>query len=189
MLKKKVKSYKEQDPLKVQAYLDQIKDIQKEDLVYIDETGVAPNDAFEMDVWTKKGNKIKIAMQGKRGKRQNIIAAKTHGGITSQMIFEGSCNLKVFEEYVDKILCPTLRKGQAVIMDNASFHKSNRIKELIEGCGCKLIYLAPYSPEHNPIEKYWAVLKKMIKKIFKKTNDITNTITEALDLTRNFGVS
>jgi transposase len=74
-------------------------------------------------------------------------------------------------------------------MDNASFHKSNRIKEFIEGSGCKLIFLAPYSPEHYPIEKYWGVLKKMIKKLFKKTNDITAAITDALNLTCVFGLS
>jgi hypothetical protein len=107
MLKKKIKSYKEQDPIKVQAYLNEIKDIKEDDLVFIDETGIASNDALERDVWTEKGHVIKMSLQGKRSKRQNIIAAKTKNGITAQMIFEGSCNLKVFEAYVKQILCPT----------------------------------------------------------------------------------
>jgi transposase len=57
---------------------------------------------------------------------------------------------------LEKILCPELRPGQVVIMDNASFHKSPRIRKIIENVGCQLLYLPPYSPDLNPIEHYWA---------------------------------
>jgi transposase len=50
-----------------------------------------------------------------------------------------------------------------VVMDNASFHKSQRTKELIESVGCKLIFLPPYSPDLSPIEKFWANMKRWIK--------------------------
>jgi len=54
-------------------------------------------------------------------------------------------------------------------MDNASFHKSSEVQRLIESVGCKLIYLPPYSPDLNPIEKFWSVLKKWFKqKIYEK---------------------
>src|SRR3712207_9282388 len=50
-------------------------------------------------------------------------------------------------------LCPTLEEGQVVVMDNLSSHKGERVRELIEGKGCELIYLPSYSPDFNPIEQ------------------------------------
>jgi transposase len=66
---------------------------------------------------------------------------------------EGATTAAVFEAYLERVLAPTLRKGQVVVMDNLSAHKGERVRELIEGLGCKPVYLPPYSPELNPIEK------------------------------------
>jgi len=79
------------------------------------------------------------------------------------MIFNGSCNTLLFETWVEKFLIKELKRGQVVIMDNASFHKSQRTRELIESVGCTLIFLPPYSPDLNPIEKFWANMKRWIK--------------------------
>ena len=105
----------------------------------------------------------------------------------SMLIFEGSCNSELFIAYIEQILCPELTPGTVVIMDNASFHKSSRIKELIESKGCTLLYLPPYSPERNPIEKYWSILRKKVKQIQCTTSDIYDAISEALLQTQNFG--
>lgn len=70
-------------------------------------------------------------------------------------IFQGHCNTEVFEQYLEKILLPQLKKGEIMIIDNASFHKSVKIKHLIQAAGINLIYLLPYSPGLNPIEHYW----------------------------------
>ena len=56
-----------------------------------------------------------------------------------------------------------LQPGEVVVMDNAAFHKSQKTKELIESVGCKIIFLPPYSPDLNPIEKFWANMKRWIK--------------------------
>jgi transposase len=64
----------------------------------------------------------------------------------------GSTTAKVFEDYIEKVLAPSLRRGQLVVMDNLSSHKGKRVRELIEGEGCELVYLPPYSPDLNPIE-------------------------------------
>jgi transposase len=66
---------------------------------------------------------------------------------------EGTVGAVVFETYLQKVLAPTLRCGQVVVMDNLSAHKSERIREVIEGAGCELLYLPPYSPDLNPIEQ------------------------------------
>ena len=79
------------------------------------------------------------------------------------MIFNGACNTLLFENWVEQFLIKELKIGQVVIMDNASFHKSQRTKELIESVGCRVIFLPPYSPDLNPIEKFWANMKRWIK--------------------------
>ena len=79
------------------------------------------------------------------------------------MVFNGSCNTQLFEAWVEKFLIKELKPGQFVVMDNASFHKSAKTKELIESVGCRVIFLPPYSPDLNPIEKFWANMKRWIK--------------------------
>lgn len=79
------------------------------------------------------------------------------------MVFNGSCNTELFESWVESFFIKELVPGQFVVMDNASFHKSQRAKELIESVGCKVIFLPPYSPDLNPIEKFWANMKRWIK--------------------------
>ena len=71
-------------------------------------------------------------------------------------------------------------------MDNASSHKSCRVRELIEKAGCYLIYLPPYSPDLNPIENYWAVMKTYIRKIRHKFDNIVDAIDEALILGKKY---
>ena len=78
--------------------------------------------------------------------------------------FEGITDAKRFNGWIKKCLLPTLRKGQVVIMDNAPIHKANLTKELIESAGCKLKYQPEYSPDLNPIEQQWAVIKRKYKK-------------------------
>ena len=79
------------------------------------------------------------------------------------MVFNGSCNTELFENWVEQFLLKELKQGQVVILDNATFHKSQRTRELIESVGCTVIFLPPYSPDLNPIEKFWANMKRWIK--------------------------
>lgn len=79
------------------------------------------------------------------------------------MVFNGSCNTEVFNNWVEKFLIKELIPGQFVVMDNASFHKSQKTIALIESVGCKIIFLPPYSPDFNPIEKFWANMKRWIR--------------------------
>ena len=62
----------------------------------------------------------------------------------ASLVVEGSTNGMVSESYLEEVLCPTLEKGQVVVMDNLSAHKGQRVRDLIEAKGCELIYLPPY---------------------------------------------
>jgi transposase len=77
---------------------------------------------------------------------------------------------------------PELRGGQAIIMDNATFHKSDRVREIIERANCKILYLPPYSPDLNPIEHYWAYLKKQVKKLALDNDNFYDNLVKALKL-------
>jgi len=91
-------------------------------------------------------------------------------------VFYGACNTELFNNWFETFLIKELKPGQTVIMDNATFHKSARIRELVESVGCTLLYLPPYSPDLNPIEKFWANMKRWIKSRLTEKNKILELI-------------
>ena len=78
---------------------------------------------------------------------------------------------QVFEAYVEQVLAPSLRCGQVVVLDNLGAHKSERARELIEGRGCQLLYLPPYSPDFNPIEEAFSKIKGVLRKAQARTRE------------------
>ena len=87
------------------------------------------------------------------------------------MAVEGSTTKEVFEAYVGHILAPTLRTEQVVMMDNLSAHKTEKVRELVEGAGCELLYLPPYSPDLNPIEEAFSKIKGILRKAEARTRE------------------
>ena len=106
----------------------------------------------------------------------NIIAGYVNHKSIAPMVFNSSCNTDLFNNWVEHFLIKELQPGQVVIMDNASFHKSQKTKELIESVGCKLIFLAPYSPDLNPIEHKWAQAKNVRRNLQCSVMDIFSYI-------------
>ena len=140
-------------------YLKEIKEILKEKLVYIDESGIEVT-AVKDRVWGKRGRALIGKKSGKYYRRMNIIAGLVNNKAIAPMVFNGSCNTEVFEAWVEQFLIKELKPGQFVVMDNAAFHRSEKTKKLIEAAKCKVIFLPPYSPILNPIEKFWANMKR-----------------------------
>ena len=114
---------------------------------------------------------------GKRFLRTNIVAAQCGKKILAPMTFCGTCNTSLFITWIEKMLIPELKQGQVIIMDNATFHKSPIIKEMIESVGCRLVFLPPYSPDLNPIEKFWANLKRWINQHVPFMEDLHKAIS------------
>lgn len=113
-----------------------------------------------------KSKRLLADRSGKRSKRISVIGARDcNHNLMSPFMFEGYTDKTVFMVYLQQALLPTLKKGQVIIMDNASFHKGDEIKQLIESKGCKLKYLPKYSPDLNPIEKKWAQIKAWFRKL------------------------
>ena len=147
---------------KREKYQEELKNIPIESRVYIDESGIELTICRDRG-WGKKSERLFAKKSGKHYARTNIIAGLVNNRSIAPMVFNGSCNTKLFEAWVEQVLIKELKAGQVVIMDNASFHKSRKTKELIESVDCKVIFLPPYSPHLNPIEKFWANMKKWLE--------------------------
>ena len=99
----------------------------------------------------------------------------------ASLVVEGSTNGTLFETYLEEVLLPTLKKGQVVVMDNLSAHKGERVREMIEGKGCQLVYLPPYSPDFNPIEQAFSKLKSYLRAACARSQErLMEVIGEAL---------
>ena len=97
------------------------------------------------------------------GSNITIIGALGVGGLDALMTVEGATDGEVFRAYVERALCPSLRPGEVVVMDNLGAHKVSGIREAIESRGARLIYLPPYSPDLSPIERCWSKIKTALR--------------------------
>jgi transposase len=167
----------EADEERRDKYQEEIKTISPESIVYIDESGIDMNICKDRG-WGKKGKVIQAKKSGKYYERTNIIAGLINNKAIAPMVFNGSCNTKLFETWVEEFLIKELKPNQVIIMDNAAFHKSQKTKELIESVGCKLLFLPPYSPDLNPIEKFWAIMKRWIKNKITQFDQLYQTIVQ-----------
>ncbi len=165
-------------------YFKEIKDIGPERLVYIDESGIDMSITKDRG-WGKKGKPLRAKKSGKYYQRTNIIAGLNLNNPIAPMVFNGNCNTKLFESWVEQFLIKELSPGQVVIMDNAAFHKSQKTKELIESVGCKIIFLPPYSPDLNPIEKFWANMKRWIKDKIVEIGELYQALVHFFQITQS----
>ena len=110
-----------------------------------------------------------------------FIAALRVEKITAPFLIEGAVNAEVFTAYLEKVLCPELRTGDIVILDNLSTHKVAGVAALICACGASVRYLPPYSPDLNPIEMAFAKLKAHLRQSAARTlGDLSNAVVAAL---------
>ena len=97
------------------------------------------------------------------GQNVTLIGALGSSGLDALLMIEGPTDGEVFRAYTERMLCPTLATGDIVVMDNLRAHKVSGIREAIEARGAQLIYLPPYSPDLNPIERCWSKIKQGLR--------------------------
>ena len=129
-------------------------------LVYVDESGFSETD-FRRYAYAPKGIRVQAQVPSHRYTTTTLIAARLDGCFTAPLLFEGSCDKIAFNTWLSEMLCPLLDDNSVVIMDNASFHKGSQTAALIRVSGASLLFLPPYSPELNPIEKDFANIKRI----------------------------
>jgi transposase len=108
-----------------------------------------------------------------------MIAAWCEHQVMAPMTFKGYCNSALVEAWVQQVLVKELKPGQVVVLDNASFHKSLTIRDVIAQAGCSVLFLPPYSPDLNKIEKFWARLKQYVRKTLKQFSNLWDTVDNA----------
>ena len=144
-------------------------------MVFVDESGIDTY-LYRKNCRAPKGKQVHEAISGRKFERCSIVAGKCGQKILAPFGYYGTCNSKLFLKWVKEMLVPNLKKNQIVIMDNASIHKSPKIREEIEKAGCRLVYQPAYSPDLNPIEHFWALLKKKIGALKQKFESIFDAI-------------
>jgi transposase len=116
------------------------------------------------------------------GKNVTLICSLGAEGIGAAMSVEGATDASAFEAYVERFLCPTLKRGQIVVMDNLQVHKSKKVKELVEDAGAEVLFLPPYSPDLSPIEEAFSKVKGILRRIGARTREaLLEATSEALD--------
>ena len=105
------------------------------------------------------------------GENLTLIGSLSASGLEALMTVNGATDGEVFRAYVEQVLVPTLGKGEVVVMDNLGAHKVRGIREAIEAKGATVLYLPPYSPDLNPIEKCWSKLKTALRAIGARSRE------------------
>ncbi len=162
---KKTLLYKERDHIKRMKYLSTLRTklIENTDLklVYADESGFEQQ-YFRPQAWGKIGRKVHGERSGKRWVRTNLIAAKSKHTMLAPFLIEGSVDSNVFNLWLERNLIPVLPENSLLILDNAAFHNKKFIAKTLIEHGHDVLFLPPYSPGFNPIEKWFGVLKRKL---------------------------
>lgn len=128
-----------------------------------------------------RGERLVDAVPGGHWASLTMVCAILYDRVVAPMVTDGPMNGLTFQGYVDWLLVPELKPGDTVIMDNLSSHKSTAVANSIEAVGAKLLFLPPYSPDLNPIEKMWSKVKTYLRSEAKRTQrTLTNAIGRAL---------
>ena len=117
----------------------------------------------------RKGERLRAGIPHGHWKTTTFVAGLRLDGIAAPMVLDGPINRDAFQAYVDQVLVPELKPGDVVLMDNLSSHKGPAVRRAIEAAGANLLYLPPYSPDFNPIEKTFAKLKALLRKAAVRT--------------------
>ena len=139
-------------------------------LVFIDETWTKTNMA-PLRGWAPRGHRLIAKVPHAHWKTNTFLAALRHDRIAAPWVLDGPIDGESFQIYVEKVLLPSLKPGDIVIMDNLGSHKGKAVRRLIRSAGAKLIFLPKYSPDLNPIEQVFAKLKHLLRKAGARTLD------------------
>lgn len=118
-----------------------------------------------------RGERLRASLPHGHWKTTTFVAGLRLSGLDAPMVIDGPVNGEIFSAYVERVLVPSLRPGDIVVMDNLGSHKGAAVRAAIEGAGAELRFLPPYSPDFNPIELAFSKLKALLRKAAARTRD------------------
>jgi transposase len=145
-----------------EVFLNRLRSIAPEQLIYLDESGVSTQ-MTRRYARAPRGVRVPEAVPEGNWKILTILGAMSLRGMIATMTIEAATDAEIFLAYLDHVLCPALKPGDVVVMDNLSSHKVPGVRERLLAVGADVLYLPPYSPDLNPIEKAWAKLKQLLR--------------------------
>ena len=149
-------------------------------MIFLDESGVTTQ-MTRGYARASGGRGVHEATPAGHWKILTILSALSLGGLLATMTIEQATDGDIFLAYLEQVLGPKLRPGDVVVMDNLSAHKVAGVEQLIQAAGAELLYLPPYSPDLNPIEKAWAKLKQLLRSAKARTAEaLEQAIAELL---------
>lgn len=156
----------QQDWLTRCCYELEVKDIAAEDLVYVDESYASEKVMFRRSSWSAIGLPAFTHSILRHATRLSVLPALSINGfmLDATLIVQGSVTKAIFEHWLEHLLLPQLSPGKVLVMDNCSTHHSEKVRELCLAAGIRLLYLPPYSPDYNPIELTFHLLKQWLRK-------------------------
>ncbi len=137
-------------------------------LVFLDETWTKTNMA-PLRGWAPRGQRLRAKVPHGHWKTMTFLAALRHDRVEAPWLLDGPINGERFRLYVEKVLAPTLKPGDIVVMDNLGSHRGTAVRHAIRSAGARLFFLPKYSPDLNPIEKLFAKLKHLLRKEAERT--------------------
>ncbi len=171
-IQKKTAHALEQEPEDVlkrrQDWFDLQPDLDPKRLVFIDETGLSTK-MTRLRGRASRGERCRAGVPHGHWKTTTFTGGLRLTGLTAPFVHEGAMNGRIFQVYVERVLIPTLKSGDIVVMDNLPAHKLPAIQKAIEQAGAELMFLPPYSPDFNPIEMAFSKLKALLRARAERT--------------------
>ena len=132
--------------------------------------------------WSKRGSPIIGKVCGRKFERTGVVAALMGKTVIAPCQYGGTMESTFFEKWFESCLLPALPERSVIVMDNATFHRKNRLGQLAEKEGHRLLFLPPYSPELNPIENFWGWLKRHLRKILPSHSSFDEALCSAFQV-------
>jgi len=150
-------------------------------LVFLDETGLNTKLA-RLYGRSLVGQRCVSALSHGHWQSSTFLAALRHQSVGAPFLVDGPVDAEVFTAYLEHVLCPELRPGDTLVLDNLSTHKIPSVRRLLSAGGVEVRYLPPYSPDLNPMEQAFAKLKAHLRQAAARTlEDLTGAVARALD--------
>ncbi|MCL1632919.1 IS630 family transposase [Sporolactobacillus sp. CPB3-1] len=155
--------------------MEKLETVSPESLVFVDETGI-DQCLYREYARAPRGQKVIAKISGRKFKRTNIVAGICQGKWVAPLEYTGTTDSMLFEFWFENCLLKEVKTGSTIVLDNATFHKKSILANLASSYHCEVLFLPPYSPDFNPIEKRWAWLKRKLRKILPNFNSFSDAL-------------
>ncbi len=145
-------------------WIECLPEYDKNNFVFIDESGIN-TDLTRIYGRAIDGERCIDKVPLNTPQNTTILSSVRYNGETVYTVYQGGTTSDKFSDYLKNILAPALHKNDIVVMDNMRTHRSKEVKKVMEELKINVVYLPPYSPDFNPIEKMWSKIKSVLRKL------------------------